>query len=54
MFVVKYRVVGDGTERTTKPYATELLAEEHARDIRGYEGVVYAIVVPWTKSGNAA
>jgi hypothetical protein len=45
-FVVKYRVKGFEGERTTEVYPTEDIAEQHAADIAGYEGVEYAIVEP--------
>jgi hypothetical protein len=43
-FVVKYKVRGE--ERMTEEYASRELAQTHADDIRGYEGVQYAVVEP--------
>jgi|SRR5579864_3075131 len=44
-FIVRYKVDGFDCEKTTDPYTSMKEAEEHAQDIRGYEGVQYAIVV---------
>ena len=47
-FVVKYKVGPplDPRERTTEVYPTEAIAQSHADDIRGFEGVEYAVVEP--------
>ena len=43
-YVVRYRVRGFDGERRTEVYMDERAAEDHAVDIRGYEGVEYAVV----------
>jgi len=45
MFRVEYSIIGYG-EFHTEPYATRSLAEEHQRDIAGFEGVEWTKVVP--------
>lgn len=45
-FIVKYKVTGFDGERTTEVYPTEVTAQQHADDIRTYEGVEYTIVEP--------
>ena len=45
MFLVKYGVEGFPGEHTAGPY-TEAEADMHREDIAGYEGVMYAIIVP--------
>jgi len=50
-FVVKYKITSGvngstGEEKTTESYPTEAVAQSHADDISGYEGVEYAVVVP--------
>jgi hypothetical protein len=43
-YVVKYRVKGFGDEKTSPEYDSLAEAERQADDIRGYEGVEYAVV----------
>jgi hypothetical protein len=42
---VKYRIDGHPEEFSSGPYDTMEIANSHADDIRGYEGVQYAIVI---------
>jgi hypothetical protein len=52
-FVVKYKINGFDGERTTGIYYDELIAQSHADDIQGYEGVQYAIVVKLVESPDS-
>lgn len=44
MYLVRYRIKGSDVERFTPAYATMVLAQAHADDIAGYEGIEYAFV----------
>ena len=43
-WIVKYRITGIEGEKATQEYASLAEAEYQAHDIRGYEGVEYAVV----------
>lgn len=46
LYMVAYRIGGE--EYAAGPYLTEEIADEHARDIRAFEGVTLCSVVPLT------
>jgi hypothetical protein len=47
MFYVTYDALGKSQK--AGPYATRVLAEQHYADIRGYEGITNAKIVPQVK-----